>query len=406
VTGSTAQATVGAFSQSAGSVTGAGSFIVDGSFTQSAGGSIATTGTVSITQSSGDLVVGGGVAGRAVALQATAGHVQIDRPVSTTTGTLSVNAGGAGSDAKINAALTSTSGLVDVGAARDLRIDAEVTSGSGMVALDAGRDLIARSSVTAGGPLLATVGRNLRVEDAYLQAGESVIIATGSLDVLASGGPAGIRASSDLGILAGGPVQVRGGSTTGSHAEISNGGGDFILSAGGITLTGGSGNQASAQINGSPDVSLTLTGGSSLALVPGTGVDAYARVNASSPTTVYLDLRGYPPGGFSVAGVGASVYDPASGSGLFANGIPVVRADSLLVFFNGVPEGLVTTAPPIDPASLVLASIAQGGSTGGGGASAGGSGSRTTTGGEVTDASTEEGTTILLLRPRQPALCN
>jgi hypothetical protein len=336
--------------------------------------------------------------------------VQIDRAVSASTGSLVVGAAGSTSDVRINAPL-SASGPVDISAGRDLRIDAQIDS-SGMVALDAGRDLIARSTVSAGSHLLATAGERLNVEDTFLYAGETAIILTGSLNVLASEAPSGIFASSDLGIAASGPAQIRGGSSTGASAVIANGAGEFILTARGLTLAGGSGPYASAQINGNPDVFLTLTGGGSLALLPGTGFDAYARVNATVPTTIYLDLRGSPPGGFSVAGVSDSVYHEASGSGLYADGIPAVRAESLRVSFNGLPEGQQppATQPPIDPGSLIMVGIGQSGSgAGAGGSTAGGSGPGGRIGASSTEAaegSTEEGTTILLLRPRPPALCN
>jgi filamentous hemagglutinin family protein len=403
--GSMAQASAGAFAQSGGTVNGTGNFTVDGSFTQSSGGSIDTTGAVSITQSSGTLTVGGGVSGRSVSLMAGAGSVRIDAPVASTTGTLAIEAVGASSDVQVQAGVSSASGLIDIDAGRDILIDQTVTSSDGMVSLLAGRDVRARADVTTAGALVAFAGGEVRIEDARVQAGETAIVLADAVSVLASESSASLGAGGDLGVAANGALLVRGGAAEGASASIYSGSGDFILSARGITLVGGAGRYASAVLSGNPDVDLTLTAGSSLALVPGSGEFASARVEAFLPTTILLDLRGNPVGGFSVAGVANSVFHEPSGSGLFANGGPAVRGDSLKVFFNDIPEGQSSTPPPIDPASLVLAALAQGGAGGAQGQPDGG-GSGPDAGSGAAETSTEEGTTILLLRPRPPAQCN
>ena len=406
LSGSSARASTGAFAQSGGTVNGAGDFTVNGSFSQSSGGSIDTTGTVAVTQSSGNLVVGGGVSGRSVSLTAGAGSVRIDAPVASTTGTLAIEAAGASSDVQVQAGVSSASGLIDIDAGRDILIDQAVSSSSGMVALAAGRDVRVRADVTTAGALVAFAGGELRIEDARVQAGETAIVLADAVSVVASESSAGLGAGGDLGVAANGALLVRGGAAEGASASIYSGSGDFILSARGITLAGGAGRYASAVLSGNPDVDLTLTAGSSLALVPGTGEFASARVEASLPTTILLDLRGNPVGGFSVAGVANSIFHEPSGSGLFANGGLAVRGDSLKVFYNGIPEGQGSTQPPIDPASLVLAALDQGrlgGATQG--QTAAGTGD-TAASSDGAQTSTEEGTTILLLRPRPPAQCN
>jgi hypothetical protein len=405
--GSMAQASTGAFAQSGGTVNGTGNFTVDGSFSQSSGGRIDTTGAVSITQSSGTLMVGGGVSGRSVSLMAGAGSVRIDAPVASTTGTLAIEAAGASSDVQVQAGISSASGLIDIDAGRDILIDEAVSSSSGMVSLTAGRDVRARADVTTAGALVAFAGGELRIEDAHVQAGETAIVLADAVSVVASGSSASLGAGGDLGVAASGALLVRGGAAEGASATIYSGSGDFILSARGITLAGGAGRYASAVLSGNPDVDLTLTAGSNLVLVPGTGEFASARVEAFLPTTILLDLRGNPVGGFSVAGVANSTFHEPSGSGLFANGGPAVRGDSLKVFYNGIPEERQgsTPPPPIDPASLVLAGLAQSGVGGTQGQPDGG-GSGPDAGSGVAETSTEEGTTILLLRPRPPAQCN
>ena len=275
-----------------------------------------------------------------------------------------------------------------------------------VVALAAGRDVRVRADVTTAGALVAFAGGELRIEDARVQAGETAIVLADAVSVVASESSAGLGAGGDLGVAANGALLVRGGAAEGASASIYSGSGDFILSARGITLAGGAGRYASAVLSGNPDVDLTLTAGSSLALVPGTGEFASARVEASLPTTILLDLRGNPVGGFSVAGVANSIFHEPSGSGLFANGGLAVRGDSLKVFYNGIPEGQGSTQPPIDPASLVLAALDQGrlgGATQG--QTAAGTGD-TAASSDGAQTSTEEGTTILLLRPRPPAQCN
>ncbi|MCX7275547.1 MAG: hypothetical protein NTV19_20930 [Burkholderiales bacterium] len=409
LSGSSARASTGSFAQSGGTVNGAGEFTVNGSFSQSSGGSIDTTGTVAVTQSSGNLVVGGGVSGRSVSLTAGAGSVRIDAPVASTTGTLAIEAAGASSDVQVMAGVSSASGLIDIDAGRDILIDQAVSSSSGMVALAAGRDVRVRADVTTAGALVAFAGGELRIEDARVQAGETAIVLADAVSVVASESSAGLGAGGDLGVAANGALLVRGGAAEGASASIYSGSGDFILSARGITLAGGAGRYASAVLSGNPDVDLTLTAGSSLALVPGTGEFASARVEASLPTTILLDLRGNPVGGFSVAGVANSIFHEPSGSGLFANGGLAVRGDSLKVFYNGIPEGRQSAQPaqpPIDPASLVLAALDQGrlgGATQG--QTAAGTGN-TAASNDGAETSTEEGTTILLLRPRPPAQCN
>jgi filamentous hemagglutinin family protein len=406
LSGSSARASTGAFAQSGGTVSGAGDFTVDGSFSQSSGGSIDTTGAVAVTQSSGNLVVGGGVSGRSVSLTAGAGSVRIDAPVASTTGTLAIEAAGASSDVQVMAGVSSASGLIDIDAGRDILIDQAVSSSSGMVALAAGRDVRVRADVTTAGALVAFAGGELRIEDARVQAGETAIVLADAVSVVASESSAGLGAGGDLGVAANGALLVRGGAAEGASASIYSGSGDFILSARGITLAGGAGRYASAVLSGNPDVDLTLTAGSSLALVPGTGEFASARVEASLPTTILLDLRGNPVGGFSVAGVASSIFHEPSGSGLFANGGLAVRGDSLKVFYNGILESRQPAQPPIDPASLVLAALDQGrlgGATQG--QTAAGTGD-TAASSDGAQTSTEEGTTILLLRPRPPAQCN
>jgi len=254
---------------------------------------------------------------------------------------------------------------------------------------------------------ITELGRSsLGIRHRLVQAGETAIVLADAVSVLASESSARLGAGGDLGVAASGALLVRGGAAEGASASIYSGSGDFILSARGITLAGGAGHYASAVLSGNPDVDLTLAAGSSLVLVPGTGEFASARVDAFLPTTILLDLRGNPVGGFSVAGVAGSVFHEPSGSGLFANGSPAIRGDSLKVFLNGIPEGQQgSTPPPIDPASLVLAALAQGGVSGAQGQPAGGS-QGPDTGSGVSETSTEEGTTILLLRPRPPAQCN
>jgi hypothetical protein len=304
------------------------------------------------------------------------------------------------------AGVASASGLIDIDAGRDILIDQTVTSSDGMVSLLAGRDVRARADVTTAGALVAFAGGELRIEDARVQAGETAIVLADAVSVVASGSSASLGAGGDLGVAASGALLVRGGAAEDASATIYSGSGDFILSARGITLAGGAGRYASAVLSGNPDVDLTLTAGSNLALVPGTGEFASARVEAFLPTTILLDLRGNPVGGFSVAGVANSMFHEPSGSGLFANGGPAVRGDSLKVFYNGIPEGQGSTQPPIDPASLVLAALDQGrlgGATQG--QTAAGTGD-TAASSDGTETSTEEGTTVLLLRPRAPAQCN
>jgi hypothetical protein len=326
--------------------------------------------------------------------------------VAATTGTLAIEAGGATSDVQVMAGVSSASGLIDIDAGRDILIDQTVTSSDGMVSLLAGRDVRARADVTTAGALVAFAGGELRIEDARVQAGETAIVLADAVSVVASGSSASLGAGGDLGVAASGALLVRGGAAEDASATIYSGSGDFILSARGITLAGGAGRYASAVLSGNPDVDLTLTAGSNLVLVPGTGEFASARVEAFLPTTILLDLRGNPVGGFSVAGVANSTFHEPSGSGLFANGGPAVRGDSLKVFFNGIPEERQgSTPPPIDPASLVLAALAQGGAGGAQGQPDGG-GSGPDAGSGAAETSTEEGTTILLLRPRPPAQCN
>ncbi|MBI3069395.1 MAG: hypothetical protein HYY79_11120 [Betaproteobacteria bacterium] len=194
--------------------------------------------------------------------------------------------------------------------------------------------------MTSGGALDLSTGQHVRVSGALANAAGAVNVNAQFLDVTASTAPALLQAGTDLSVTAG-EVTVQGGSTAGASAGIRGGPGTFsVTTTGDVLLSGGSGSGAFARLYGDPDVTLSV--GGAIQMTAGTGSGAYARIESASPTSINVTFPNLGSGGYFVNGVEGVV---ASGdSGFFAGGTPAVLGTNLLVTYGQTPP-----APPTPP---------------------------------------------------------
>ncbi len=152
---------------------------------------------------------------------------------------------------------------------------------------------------------------------------------------------ASVYASSQLDVVAGG-LTLQGGSGANASALVSSSGALNVSASGDVVLTGGSGADAWAKLSGNPDVVLASVGGA-VRMSAGTGTNAYAIIESVSPTTIYVTFPNAGSGGYFVNGTGGVVYDAATHTGFVAGGNPAVLGSNLVVTYGGssttVPSG-------------------------------------------------------------------
>jgi hypothetical protein len=161
--------------------------------------------------------------------------------------------------------------------------------------------------------------------------------------------PSSVTAGSAMSIVALGDLKITGGSGSGASALVSSSGALMVTATGDVALSGGSGANAWAKLSGNPDVMLAGIGGA-VRLDAGSGTGSYAKIDAIAPTTIYLDLINAASGGYFVNGIEGVVYDPVTGTGFFAGGLPAVLGTNLVVTYGGVP---------LPPGSPILEAIEE-----------------------------------------------
>jgi hypothetical protein len=200
----------------------------------------------------------------------------------------------------------------------DLNVQGVVNGGAGSMnlAAAAGNLKVNGGSVSAG--FVSLFGNNVTVGDS------------------AASAPSSVTAGSSLTVAALGDFKILGGSGSGASALVSSSGALTVSASGDVALAGGSGANAWAKLSGNPDVMLAGIGGA-VRLDAGSGAGSYAKIDAIAPTTIYLDLINAASGGYFVNGIEGVLYDPVTGTGFFAGGLPAVLGTNLVVTYGGVP---------------------------------------------------------------------
>jgi hypothetical protein len=207
-------------------------------------------------------------------------------------------------------------------------------------------DLVIDTNLSARTVALGAAG-NVQVRDARVSATDTVTMSGAGVGVTASATQAAVTAGR-VTIGTPGSVSVRGGTNQGASASITatqfecggNIGGDLLL-------TGGSGAGADAILSGT-DVGAAnpreLSVGGRIVMTP--GASSRARIEASSPDTIYLYFPNQSSGGYSVAGASAVT---SGSSGFFAGGNPAVIDLNLFIRY-----GLSGTVVPVSQPDVLV----------------------------------------------------
>ena len=201
---------------------------------------------------------------------------------------------------------------------------------------------------------MLAAGGDVNVTDAVAQSTlSSVGVSAGNLNVTANGVNTRLQAGTDMIISVGNNVEVQ---AIGADAEITNFGGAGglmqITAGGNIVVAGTNGN---AQIFGSPNVDLILSGATSEIQITGTPT-GYGRIWAESPSTINVFFTQRSDGGYSVNGVEGGTFDPLSMSGFYVgtpgSEIEAVLDSSLLVQYGiaGLPDIVIAALNSINDA--------------------------------------------------------
>jgi hypothetical protein len=164
---------------------------------------------------------------------------------------------------------------------------------------------------------------------------------------------ASVYASSQLDVVAGG-LTLQGGSGANASALVSSSGALNVSASGDVVLTGGSGADAWAKLSGNPDVVLASVGGA-VRMNAGAGTNAYAIIESVSPTTIYVTFPNAGSGGFFVNGTEGVVYEAATHTGFVAGGNPAVLGSNLVVTYGGSSTTVPSGALELPVQTLIVA---------------------------------------------------
>jgi hypothetical protein len=283
-------------------------------FTTSAGANFSAsnsgTGDMVITSSAPTFTVGGGGAlinntGTGGNYISTTGNLVVNGPSADNTPVLFFAAG----NASVNGYTNSTGGLVEIDALTGITFSGGATN--------------------VGGQLNLSTGGALNVLDTGVDAA-SILLSSGSLNVLATAAPTHLASAGNL-TVATGAVNVTGGGSPGASAELKmTGPGTMALGATTVNVAGGAGAGSFARIYGFPDVRMIVQNG--ITLTDG-GPGAYARIEAQSPTSIYISFPLLSSGGYTLNGV-QQVYDTLSTGGFVAGGAAAILDQNLLISYG------------------------------------------------------------------------
>ena len=165
----------------------------------------------------------------------------------------------------------------------------------------------------------------------------TVLAAAGNVDLsnvyLGSGGVVGLGAGSNIMVSAsqvygstGLSISAVGNLSVTNQSYMSGGGGNAFINTGGNVLVDQS------QIHGNPDVFMQVGG-----VIDINGTVSYGgRIEASSPSTININFTS-ASGGFSVNGIAGLVYDAATNTGFFVNGVGASIGNGLNIVYSGTP---------------------------------------------------------------------
>jgi filamentous hemagglutinin family protein len=274
----------------------------------------AGTGPASITTAGGNLAVNNSVTGTGVTLVANGANnnVALAAAVNGNAGNVALNAGG----------------QISQTAAGTINTTGTLTGSAGTTAvLDQNNTIANLGAFTTNGAFtLNDTAGGLNVTG-VVNSGTGALtlnVPAGNLDVTATTAPAKLGGAT-VNVTVSNDVTLTAGTVNDASAEIFGTGNVTMTVGRNVTLTGAQGavTGAHALIQGSPDVTLTLNGALSTITMTGNNSDAtdYARIQAVSPVTVHVDFaHRKDAGGIVVSGLG---------SGFYANGVPAVAGAGL-----------------------------------------------------------------------------
>ncbi|HET9403078.1 MAG TPA: hypothetical protein VFO57_00670, partial [Burkholderiales bacterium] len=368
------------------------------------GTSIATTGSVTLQGSS--VTSTGTLTGALVNATATAGNISLTQSsgialgLLSSSGTVTVNSGGAITDGNgslniiaSSANLSGAAGIGSIANPLETQVGAITLSGGGEIGIINHGNLLlnglsstgsssavyastqfgaSSATLTLGSPVSVSGNLSLLSDsgmtvDKNVSAGGALVLdgGLGDLDILPGAGNTTVQAGgvallnganvhlghasqttnldviggSGLGIISAGELTVQGGS--GGYTFVrSNSGNLAIATVGNVTVTGGD-SGGFAHVLGSPDVVMSVGGTVQL---NATDPTAPARIESALPSTIYLDFTTVPSGGYFVNGVEGVTADPELGTGFYADGVPAVLDQNLLITYGGA--GVVAPSVP------------------------------------------------------------
>ncbi len=258
-------------------------------------------------------------------LGSTAGDVSTIQPGAL----LSLNGGTLGGVGTLNASqvniangLLSYTGNVNFGAFSQSAGMVSVTGNVGVTNgfSQTGGSLAATNTLTLAGPSVLVQGTT--------SGGALSVNTPGNVTISAGGTAASLTSATNANLQIDGDLVVQGGSASGASATLLNGPGTLSALVGNnVVITGGSGADAYALVQGNPDIGSLANPasiGGELMITTGTGAGAYARLESTSAHTVYLFFPNLAPSdyGYEVDGVLGRI---ANGqSGIFAGGLPAM----------------------------------------------------------------------------------
>ncbi|MDB5808717.1 MAG: hypothetical protein JWN94_839 [Betaproteobacteria bacterium] len=299
-----AAATTGTLNLSSGNVTGSGDITVTSVFLQS-GGTINTSGNLSLTQASGTLSIANGISAAGVTLNASAGDINVQDATVAGTGAMNVTASG---NLNVTANTLSTSlnstGLQSI-TAKSIAVTANGSSNAAVTSTGAGGQSIVVNNLNSGGGLdVQSNGAGSAQINSTSGAGNQSITVNDAdhVAVIGAGGFAGISSAGNQTVLVQGAasnnkITIGSAASIGS-SQISNSGNVQSVTAGtgaqagSITIVGGVTDNLSARISSgntgtgiqtiSTSGTLTMIGGTA----PTTGSQAQIFASASAGQAV------------------------------------------------------------------------------------------------------------------------
>ncbi|MBX3652303.1 MAG: filamentous hemagglutinin N-terminal domain-containing protein [Burkholderiales bacterium] len=159
---------------------------------------------------------------------------------------------------------------------------------------------------------------DVNLSNAYLSSGGVVGLGAGNNIVVDYG--SGVYGSTGLSVSALGNLSVT------NQSYMSGGSGNAFINTGGNVLVDQS------EIYGSPDVFMQVGG-----VIDINGTLAYGgKISASSPSTININFTS-TSGGFAVNGIAGLVYDPATNTGFFVNGVGASIGNGINIVYSGTP---------------------------------------------------------------------